>query len=73
MVSRKLRQKILRNYYNLKYPGSYQGVATFRQTLKDNSNIEISHSALRKILKSSLPYQVNVVKSKKISKAGELL
>ena len=68
MVSRKLRQKILRNYYNLKYPGSYQGVATFRQSLKDKSNIEISHSALRKILKSSLPYQVNVVKSKKIPK-----
>ena len=63
MVSRKLREKILRSYYTLKFPGSFQGVSTFRESLKNNLKIDISHSALRKILKSSLPYQVNITKS----------
>ena len=65
MVSHKLRKKILSKYYELKFPGSFQGISTFRQSLKDNLGIRISHSALRRILKSSLPYQVNVTKSRK--------
>ena len=68
MVSKKLREKILKLYYNLKFPGSYQGIKTFKESLKDNANINISHSALRKLLKSSLPYQVNIVKPKKFPK-----
>ena len=65
MVDAKLKEKILKNYYSLKYPGSFQGVSVFRKSLKKNSGIEIAHSTLRRILKSSLPYQVNVVKRKK--------
>ena len=37
----------------------------FRKSLRENSDIDIGHSELRRILKSSLPYQVNVVKRKK--------
>ena len=65
MVKETLKKKILKKYYSLKFPGSYQGIAVFRKSLKDNANIDISHSALRRILKSSLPYQVNIVKPKK--------
>ena len=65
MVSDRLRKKILKNYYTLKYPGSFQGVSAFLNSLKENSNIDISEYALRRILKSSLPYQVNVIKPKK--------
>ena len=65
MISGKIRKKILKNYYTLKYPGSFQGVSAFRRSLKENSDIDITHSALRRILKSSLPYQVNVIKPKK--------
>ena len=65
MVTASLRKKILKNYYSLKYPGSFQGVSVFRKSLRENSGIEIGQSALRRILKSSLPYQVNVVKRKK--------
>ena len=65
MVSRKLRKKILKTYFSLKFPGSFQGISTFRESLKDNLGIHIGHSALRRILKSSLPYQVNVTKSRK--------
>ena len=69
MVSDRLRKKILKNYYTLKYPGSFQGVSAFRKSLKENSNIDISEYALRHILKSSLPYQVNVVKPKNFKPA----
>ena len=65
MAEERLRKNILKKYFSLRYPGSFQGVQVFRQALKDNDDIDISHSALRKILKSSLPYQVNVVKPKK--------
>ena len=65
MVDENLKKRILKNYYSLKYPGSFQGVSVFRKALKDNSGIDIGHSALRRILKASLPYQVNVVKRKK--------
>ena len=65
MVTAGLRKKILKNYYSLKYPGSFQGVSVFRKSLRENSGIEIGYSALRRILKASLPYQVNVVKRKK--------
>ena len=65
MVKEALRKKILKNYYTLKFPGSFQGVSVFRKSLKQNLGIDISHSALRRILKSSLPYQVNIVKPKK--------
>ena len=65
MVSCKLKEKILKKYYELWFPGSLQGVATFRESLKKNLNIKISQSALRKILKSSLPFQVNLIKAKK--------
>ena len=51
-------------YYSLRYPKSFQGVSGFSKSLKENSGIDISHSALRRILKASLPYQVNVVKPK---------
>ena len=64
MVKEKLRKKILQKYFSLKFPGSFQGVSVFRKSLKENLNIDISHSALRRILKSSLPYQVNIVKPK---------
>ena len=65
MAEERLRKNILKKYFSLRYPGSFQGVQVFCQALKDNDDIDISHSALRKILKSSLPYQVNVVKPKK--------
>ncbi len=65
MVEPQLRKKILSKYYNLKFPGSFQGVSVFQKALKKNLGINISHSALRRILKSSLPYQTNVVKPNK--------
>ena len=65
MVKESLRKKILQKYYTLKFPASFGGVSAFRQSLKDNLNIEISQAALRRILKSSTQYQVNVVKPKK--------
>ena len=65
MVKASLRQRILKNYYSLKYPGSFQGVSVVRKSLKENSDIDITHSALRRILKASLPYQVNILKPKK--------
>ena len=68
MVDAELKKRILKNYYSLKYPGSFQGISVFRKSLKENSGIEIGYSALRRILKSSLPYQVNVVKPKKFPK-----
>ena len=68
MVNKKTRAKIIKNYTNLRFPGSYQGVSTFRQSLKDNLNIDITHKALRKILKSFLPFQVNILKPKKFKK-----
>ena len=68
MVNKKTRAKIIKNYTNLRFPGSFQGVSTFRQSLKDNLNIDITHKALRKILKSFLPFQVNILKPKKFKK-----
>ena len=68
MVNKKTRAKIIKNYTNLRFPGSYQGVSTFRQSLKDNLNIDVTHKALRKILKSFLPFQVNILKPKKFKK-----
>ena len=68
MVDAELKKRILKNYYSLKYPGSFQGISVFRKSLKENSGIEIGYSALRRILKSSLPYQVNVVKRKKFQR-----
>ena len=65
MVSRNLKKKIIKNYYKLKFPGSFQSVKTFRESLKKNLNIDIKYATLRKILKSSLPFQVNVIKPKK--------
>ena len=65
MVKEVLRKKILKNYYSFKFPSSFGGVSSFRKSLKQNLDIDISHAALRRILKSSLPYQVNVIKPKK--------
>ena len=68
MVSKKLKNKIIKRYYTLSYPASFQGVAAFRESLKKNDGINITHSALRRILKSSLPYQVNITKPKRFPK-----
>ena len=73
MVNKKTRAKIIKNYTNLRFPGSYQGVSTFRQSLKDNLNIDITHKALRKILKSFLPFQVNILKPKNSRKEPIIL
>ena len=65
MVSKKLAKKILNAYSDLRFPGSFQGIPVFRKSLKQNRNITISHQALRRLLKSSLHYQVNVTKAKR--------
>ena len=65
MVKKKLANKILSKYFQLSFPGSFQGVAVFQQSLKDNLNITISRQALRRLLKSSLYYQVNFIKPQK--------
>ena len=65
MVTKKLAKKILKHYYTASFPGSFQGVEVFRKSLKTNADISISHRALRRVLKSSLSYQVNIKKPKK--------
>ena len=65
MVKEALKKNILKRYHSLKHPGSYQGISVFRKSSKDNAGINISHAALRRILKSSLPYQTNFIKPKK--------
>ena len=68
MVSKKLAKKILNAYSDLRFPGSYQGIPVFRKSLKENRNINISHRALHNLLKSSLHYQVNVIRPKRFQK-----
>ena len=68
MVSQKLAKKILNAYSDLRFPGSYQGISVFRKSLKQNRNIDITHQALQRLLKSSLHYQVNVTKAKRFKK-----
>ena len=68
MVSKKAAKKILNAYFNLRFPGSFQGLPVFRKSLKQNLNIDISHRALQRLLKSSLYYQVNVTKAKRFKK-----
>ena len=65
MVKNRLRKLILKKYYDLGFPASFGGLSTFKRALKDKLDIDISHAALRRVLKSSLPYQINVIKSKK--------
>ena len=65
MVSAKQAKLILKKYYTPRFPGSFQGVKPFREALKSNLGIEISHEALRRLLKSSPPYQVHLKKPKK--------
>ena len=65
MVKKSLKKLILKKYYTLSFPHAFGGVSSFRRSLKDNLDIDISHAALRRVLKSSLPYQINVIKSKK--------
>ena len=65
MVKRALRNRIIKKYQDLKFPGSFQSIKVFRESLKDNLDIDISHAALRRILKSFDPYQANVIKPKK--------
>ena len=72
MVDPKLRKKILKLYYSLRYPGSFQGVNVFRKSLIENSDIHVTEKDLRRILKSSLPYQVNKVKPKKFKTRSQV-
>ena len=65
MVKKHLRNKILKQYYNLNFPGSFAGIKPFQKSLKENLKIEISHEALRRLLKTSLHYQTNFIKPKK--------
>ena len=65
MVSKKLAKKILNAYSDLRFPASFQGIPVFQKSLKQNLNIDISHQALQRLLKSSLYYQVNVTKAKR--------
>ena len=68
MVSKKLAQKILNAYFDLRFPGSFQGIPVFRKSLQQYLGITISHGALQRLLKSSLHYQVNVTKAKRFKK-----
>ena len=67
MVSQKLRKKILSKYYDLRSPSSYGGVAPFRKSLKE-IGINITHDALRRLLKSSVHYQTNFIKNAKLQR-----
>ena len=68
MVTKKEAKKILQAYFDLRFPGSYQGLPVFRKSLQKNLNINLSHRALQRFLKSSLHYQVNVTKAKRFKK-----
>ena len=68
MVSKKLAKKILNAYFDLRFPGSFQGIPVFRKSLQQYLGITISHGALQRLLKSSLYYQVNVTKAKRFKK-----
>ena len=59
-ISIKLKRKIIKLYHTLAYPGSFGGLKTFKQSLKDNSNIDISEKELRKIMYSSELYATSV-------------
>ena len=67
MVNKKLAKKILSRYYDLRFPSSFGGVAPFRKALKD-VGINISHEALRRLLKSSVHYQTNFIKNVKLKR-----
>ena len=68
MVSKEEAKKILNAYFDLRFPGGYQGIPVFRKSLQQNLNINISHQALQRLLKSSLYYQVNVTTAKRFKK-----
>ena len=58
MVNKKTRAKIIRNYTNLRFPGSYQGVSTFRQSLKDNLksvNPQCLKKGFNRLFKKGMP------------------
>ena len=65
MVSKKKAKKIINAYYNPRFPGSMGRLPAFNNALKNKLNINISISALRRLLKTaSLHYQVNVILGK---------
>ena len=66
MAPTKAQEKaILRAYFDPKFPASYQGVEPFRESLLRNKNIDISRPHLRRLLKSNLYFQTNIIKPKK--------
>ena len=65
MVSKKKAKKIINAYYNPRFPGSMGRLPAFNNALKNKLNINISISALQRLLKTaSLHYQVNVILGK---------
>ena len=59
-MKKKIKQKIIRLYHKLNYPGSFGGVDAFRKALKDNDNIDVSRKMLRNILLSSELYATSM-------------
>ena len=68
MVTKKLANLILKKYYTLSFPSSFSNVRSFQKSLKDNLDIDIGQSALRRLLKSSVYYQPNFIKKIKFQK-----
>ena len=64
-VKKSVIRKILTAYFDLKFPASFQSVSKFKESLKRNLNIDISHYQLRKILKNNAYYQSNITKKSK--------
>ena len=54
--------EILKAYFDLHFPGSFQSVSKFREALARKLGINVTQKTLRKVLKDNAYYQTNIKK-----------
>ena len=59
MLSKKDIRRIVSAYYDLSFPGSYQGLNAFTQAVKTHLGLDVSVKTIRRILSDELTYQVH--------------
>lgn len=64
-ITKKTQADILKYYFTLGFPGSFQSIKKFHSALKDDAGIQIGLPALRKLMRKNLYYDSNIKKPKK--------
>ena len=64
-LKKSVRNEILKAYFDLHFPGSFQSVSKFREALARKLGINVTQQTLRKVLKDNAYYQTNITRPKK--------